>query len=150
MTGWRTGRDPIGAPNWNRFKPFFVTLNLFQGPCLGTRRSMPFERNPCVYILASGRYGTLYIGVTSDLMGRLWQHRNNALPGFTSRYGVYHLVHFEMFGDMEHAIAREKQLKNWHRQWKINLINAENPEWRDLAVGLGFEPMAPRSRRNGS
>jgi len=111
---------------------------------------MPIERNPCVYILASGHYGTLYIGVTSDLMGRLWQHRTNALPGFTSRYGVYRLVHFEMFGDMERAIAREKQLKNWRREWKINLINGGNPEWRDLAVALGFEPMAPRLRRNGS
>ena len=134
----------------NRFRPFFVTLNLFQGPFHNTHRSMPIERNPCVYILASGHYGTLYIGVTSDLMGRLWQHRNNALPGFTSRYGVYRLVHFEMFGDMERAIAREKQLKNWRREWKINLINGVNPEWWDLAVGLGFEPMAPRGRRNGS
>ena len=111
---------------------------------------MPIERNPCVYILASRHYGTLYIGVTSDLIARLWQHRNDALPGFTSRYGVYRLVHFEPFGDMERAIAREKQLKNWHRQWKINLINAENPEWRDLAVGLGLPPIAPRERRNGS
>ena len=133
-----------------RNRPFFVTLNSFQGPFRSTDRSMPIERNPCVYILASGHHGTLYIGVTSDLIARLWQHRNNALPGFTSRYGVCRLVHFEMFGDMEHAIAREKQLKNWRRQWKINLINAENPEWRDLAVGLGFEPMAPRLRRNGS
>ena len=83
-------------------------------------------------------------------MARLAQHRTNALPGFTSKYGVYRLVHFEMFGEIERAIAREKQLKNWHRQWKINLINAENPEWRDLAVGLGFEPVRPRQRRNGS
>ena len=111
---------------------------------------MPIERNPCVYILSSKPYGTLYIGVTSDLMARLWQHRESALPGFTSRYGVYRLVHFEMFGDMERAIAREKRLKNWRRQWKINLINAENPEWRDLAVGLGLPPLAPSGRRNGS
>ena len=129
---------------------FFVTLNLFQGPFLRIHRTMPIERNPCVYILASRHYGTLYIGVTSDLIARLWQHRNNATPGFTSRYGVYRLVHFEMFGDMEHAIAREKQLKNWHRQWKINLINAENPEWRDLAVGMGLPPLTPDKRRNGS
>ena len=110
---------------------------------------MPIERNPCVYILASGHYGTLYIGVTSDLIGRLWQHRNNAIPGFTSRYGVYRLVYFEMYDDMDRAIAREKQLKNWHRQWKINLINGANPDWHDLAVGLGFEPMARRRRQNG-
>jgi len=131
-------------------QPFTVTLNLFQGPSLGTVWSMPIERNPCVYLLANGHYGALYVGVTSDLMKRLWQHRNGVTPGFTSRYGVHRLVHFEMFGDMEHAIAREKQLKNWHRQWKINLINAENPEWRDLAVSLGLPPVAPGKRRNGS
>ena len=111
---------------------------------------MAIERNPCVYILANGHYGALYIGVTSDLVKRLWQHRNGQTPGFTSRYSVYRLVHFEMFGDMERAIVREKQLKNWHRQWKINLINAENPEWRDLAVGMGLEPLAPRVRKDGS
>ena len=91
------------------------------------------DRNPCVYVLASRYYGTLHIGVTSDLMARLWQHRTNAIPGFTSRYGVYRLVYFEMYDDMEHAIAREKQLKNWRRAWKINLINGANPTgmtWR--------------------
>jgi putative endonuclease len=111
---------------------------------------MPIERNPCVYILASRHYGTLYIGVTSDLMKRLWEHREGVLSGFTSRYAVHRLVYFEMFGDMDRAIAREKQLKNWHRRWKVNLINGENPEWRDLAVGLGFEPMASGARRDGS
>ena len=136
--------------NWVQIEPFFVTLNLFQGPFRRIVRTMPFERNPCVYILASQHYGTLYIGVTSDLLGRLVQHREGLLPGFTSRYKVYRLVHFEMFGDMENAIAREKQLKNWHRQWKINLINAETPEWRDLAVGLGLPPLAPRVGRDGS
>ena len=100
------------------------------------------ERNPCVYILASGRYGALYIGVTSNLIQRLVQHREGLLPGFTSRYKVHRLVHFEMFGDVEHAIAREKRLKNWHRQWKINLIESENPHWADLAEGLGFKPLA--------
>ena len=127
-----------------------VTLNLFQGPCLGTFGAMREERHPCVYILASGRYGTLYVGVTSNLLQRLVQHREGLIPGFTSRYKVHRLVHFEMFGDMERAIAREKQLKNWHRQWKINLINGENPEWRDLAVGLGLPPLAPRGGRDGS
>ena len=73
------------------------------------------ERNPCVYILASQHYGALCIGVTSELLGRMWQHRNNATPGHTSRYKIYRLVHFEGFGDMEHAITREKQLKNWDR-----------------------------------
>jgi putative endonuclease len=81
---------------------------------------------------------------------RLVQHRDGLIPGFTTRYKVHRLVHFEMFGEMEPAIVREKQLKNWHRQWKINLINAENPEWRDLAVGLGLPPLAPGKTRNGS
>ena len=99
---------------------------------------MGFDRNPCVYILASGHYGTLYIGVTSDLPARLWQHRNDAFPGFTAKHGVKRLVWFEMHGDMAAAITREKQLKNWRRQWKINLIEASNPHWSDLAVGLGF------------
>ncbi len=107
------------------------------------------ERVPCVYILASAPYGTLYIGVTSDLVGRLWQHRNDTLPGFTSRYQVHGLVHYVLFGEMAPAILREKQLKRWHRQWKINLINAGNPQWVDLAVGLGLPPLAPREPRNG-
>jgi putative endonuclease len=108
------------------------------------------ERNPCVYLLSNGYYGAIYIGVTSNLLQRLVQHREGLLPGFTSRYSVFRLVHFEMLRDMERAIVREKQLKNWRRQWKINLINAENPEWRDLAVGLGLPPVPPRQRRNGS
>jgi putative endonuclease len=124
-------------------------LNLFQHPSRRIIGAMPDERNPCVYILASGHYGTLYVGVTSNLMQRLWQHREGAMDGFTSRYRVHRLVHFEMFGDMERAISREKQLKRWRRDWKINLVNSANPEWRDLAVGLGFEPIAPRVLRDG-
>jgi putative endonuclease len=144
-----TGLSEWGV-KWNRFKPFFVTLNLFQGPFLGTPRRMREERNPCVYLLSNRHYGAIYIGVTSNLLQRLVQHREGLLPGFTRRYKVHRLVHFEMFGDMERAILREKQLKNWHRQWKINLINAENPEWRDLAVRLGLPPLAPGKPRNGS
>lgn len=98
-------------------------------------------KQPCVYVLARQRLGTLYIGVTSDLLARLWQHRSAAVPGFTSHYGVYRLVRYEMFADMPTAIAREKQLKRWHREWKVNLIERDNPDWRDLAVGLGFEPL---------
>ncbi|WP_107716998.1 MULTISPECIES: GIY-YIG nuclease family protein [Novosphingobium] len=98
------------------------------------------ERQPCVYILASGVRGTLYIGVTSALMQRLWQHREGITGGFTARYGVYRLVHFEIFADMEQAIVREKQLKNWRRDWKLNLVHAANPDWRDLAIDLGFPP----------
>ena len=102
-------------------------------------------KQPCVYILASGPYGTLYIGVTSDLIARLWQHRTDAVDGFTSRYAVHFLVRFEQFDDMASAIAREKQLKRWHRQWKINLIESENPDWHDLAPGVGLPPLpSPR------
>jgi putative endonuclease len=136
--------------NYRQIKPFFVTLNFFQGPFLGTPRSMREERQPCVYILANRHYGAIYIGVTSNLLQRLVQHREGMFPGLTTRYKVHRLVHFEMFGEMEPAILREKQLKRWHRQWKINLINAENPEWRDLAVGLGLPPLAPGKRRNRS
>ncbi|KWV95125.1 GIY-YIG nuclease family protein [Erythrobacter sp. AP23] len=111
---------------------------------------MSFERNPCVYILASQPRGTLYIGVTSDLEKRLWQHREGITGGFTARYKVHRLVRFEMFGDMEGAILREKQLKRWHRQWKINLIEQDNPHWDDLAVGLGFDRLASHRRTDGS
>jgi putative endonuclease len=99
------------------------------------------ERNPAVYILASGFHGTLYIGVTSDLIGRIWQHRTGALGGFTHRYGIRRLVWFEMHGDMDQAIAREKQLKNWKREWKIALIEEANSTWRDLAEDFRFEPL---------
>ncbi len=98
------------------------------------------ERQPCVYILASGKHGTLYIGVTSDLAGRMHQHREGLIKGFTSRYGVARLVHFEMFDDMTNAIVREKQLKKWNRDWKLTLIESANPGWVDLAEGLGLRP----------
>ena len=100
------------------------------------------QREPCVYILASRRHGTLYIGVTSDLPGRLHQHRAKVVRGFTSRYAVFRLVHFEMADTMDAAIAREKQLKAWKRDWKIALVERDNPMWDDLALGLGFEAMA--------
>ena len=91
-----------------------------------------------VYILASAKHGTLYIGVTSDLTKRLHEHREGLIKGFTSRYGVTHLVHFESFEDMTSAITREKQLKKWRPDWKLNLIEATNPGWIDLADGLGL------------
>jgi len=103
------------------------------------------DRQPCVYILASDRNGTLYVGVTSDLPGRLYQHRAKLLPGFTARYGVAKLVRYELFGDMEAAIRREKQLKNWRRDWKLNLIEQDNRDWHDLANQLGFDPVCPTS-----
>ena len=88
--------------------------------------------------------------MTSNLPARLWQHRNGATPGFTSQYKVHRLVRFELFGDMERAILREKQLKRWHRQWEINLIESDNPDWHDLAVGLGLPLIAPGKPQNGS
>ena len=90
------------------------------------------RKQPAVYILASRRNGTLYIGVTSNLPQRVWEHKNNVRPGFTSRYGVHHLVYYELHDDMTTAITREKQLKKWNRAWKLRLIEQENPEWRDL------------------
>jgi putative endonuclease len=99
-------------------------------------------KEPCVYILASQPYGTLHIGVTSDLIARLWQHRSGQGKGFTSKYGVYRLVRLEPFGTIYDAISREKQLKRWHRQWKINLIESENSHWIDLAPSLGL-PLLP-------
>jgi putative endonuclease len=90
------------------------------------------NKQPAVYILASKRNGTLYIGVTSDLVKRVWEHRNNMVEGFTKRYGVHQLVWYEMHEGMESAIGREKQLKEWKRKWKLELIESTNPSWQDL------------------
>lgn len=89
-------------------------------------------KNPAVYILASKRNGTLYIGVTSDLVKRIWQHKNKVVSGFTEDYQVHILVYFEQFDDMYAALAREKQLKTWGGAWKISLIEKTNPSWKDL------------------
>ena len=99
------------------------------------------ERVPIVYILASGYLGTLYVGVTSNLVGRIMQHRQGRFGGFTTEYGCKRLVYWEVAETMEAAIHREKQLKRWRRDWKIDLIEQRNPEWNDLAVGLGLEPL---------
>ena len=85
-----------------------------------------------VYILASDRNGTLYVGVTSDLVKRVWQHKNKVADGFTKKYGVNKLVYYEETTDVNSAIAREKQLKNWQRKWKLELIEKFNPQWEDL------------------
>ena len=90
------------------------------------------ERIPCVYILASKPNGTLYIGVTSNLVKRIWEHKNNLVEGFSKQYHVHALVWYEVHHDMYSAITREKQLKKWNRQWKIRLIREMNPEWTDL------------------
>ena len=90
-------------------------------------------KQPAVYILASQRNGTLYIGVTSDLVERVWQHKNDVVEGFTKKYGVHSLVYFELHSEMYEAIQREKRLKKWNREWKIRLIEEANPEWVDLS-----------------
>jgi len=89
-------------------------------------------RRPCVYILASQRNGTLYVGVTSDLARRIWQHKQDEAEGFTRRYRVHTLVWYEPQPSMEAAIAREKQIKEWRRAWKLRLVEESNPQWRDL------------------
>lgn len=96
------------------------------------------DRQPCVYILASKRNGTLYIGVTSDIIQRVHQHRIGTVLGFTQDYNVKRLMWFEQHGTMDEAMLREKRLKTWNRAWKITLIEELNPHWDDLAIGLGF------------
>ena len=88
-------------------------------------------KDPCVYILASGMRGTLYVGVTSDQVKRVWQHRNNVVPGFTKKYRIHELVWFEQHPAMESAIRREKCLKECRRLWKIRLVEESNPTWAD-------------------
>ena len=89
-----------------------------------------------IYILASKRNGVLYIGVTNDLVGRVSEHKNNSINGFTKNRGIHTLVYYEEFADIRKAIAREKQLKKWRRQWKIRLIEESNFEWKDLYLNL--------------
>ena len=90
------------------------------------------DKQPCVYILASKQNGTLYTGVTSSLLKRIWEHKNNLVEGFTKKYNVHNLVWYEVHESMESAIQREKTIKNWKRAWKIKEIEKTNPQWRDL------------------
>ena len=90
------------------------------------------ERQPCVYILASKMRGTLYVGVTSNLVKRIWEHKQDLVPGFTKKYRIHDLVWFEQHDTMESAIGREKAIKEWKRAWKLELIEEENPQWQDL------------------
>jgi len=89
-----------------------------------------------VYILANKRYGTLYTGVTGDITGRIYEHKNHLLPGFTSRYGVDMLVWYEAHANVHAAIEREKKIKRWNRDWKIQLIEKMNPDWEDLYLRI--------------
>ncbi len=90
------------------------------------------EKLSYVYILASKKNGTLYVGVTSDIVKRIWEHRNHVVPGFTKQYNVTKLVYYEEHGDIYEAITREKRIKKWFREWKIELIESLNPSWDDL------------------
>jgi putative endonuclease len=90
------------------------------------------SKQPCVYIMASARRGTLYNGVTSDLIKRIYEHKNKITDGFTAKYNINNLVYFEQHENMEAAILREKKIKKWSRQFKYNLIEEKNPDWEDL------------------
>ena len=90
------------------------------------------NRQPAVYVLASKRNGTLYLGVTSDLVKRIWEHKSDLVEGFTKRYGIHQLVWYELHDSMQSAIEREKRLKEWKRGWKVRLIERTNPNWEDL------------------
>ena len=90
------------------------------------------DKQPAVYILATKFHGTMYVGVTSQLIQRTWQHKEHFVDGFTKRYGITRLVWFEMHQTMEDAITREKQIKKWKREWKVRLIEEQNPRWDDL------------------
>jgi putative endonuclease len=112
----RVGGDPI----------------LAVGEARKSRVSHSMDRQFYVYILASAMYGTLYVGVTNDLVRRVWEHREDVVEGFTREYGVHRLVWYEVHGDAYQAITREKQIKKWNRDWKVNLIQRMNPGWDDL------------------
>lgn len=94
------------------------------------------EKQPAVYILTNNQNTTLYIGVTSNLKARVWQHKSGLVKGFTQKYQTHKLVHYELFSEMLTAIEKEKQLKNWRRQWKINLVTRHNVNWEDLYGSL--------------
>ncbi|MDB5710601.1 MAG: endonuclease [Sphingomonas bacterium] len=123
-------------------RPIFPVMpDLFRHPQCGSFGRMR-EREPCVYLLASGFNGALYVGVTSNLIGRIIQHRDGNFDGFTKRYDIKYLMWFDMIDTMEAAFASEKRMKKWPRDWKKNLIERDNPHWRDLAVDLGLPPLA--------
>ncbi|MEM6476542.1 MAG: GIY-YIG nuclease family protein [Pseudomonadota bacterium] len=102
---------------------------------------MKNDFSPTVYLMASAKHGTLYLGVTSDLIQRVAQHRAGTFGGFTAKYGIKRLVWFEQHSTMELAIHREKRIKKWRRAWKVELIEESNRGWRDLAEDCGFEPL---------
>jgi putative endonuclease len=109
------------------------------------------DKHPCVYLLASDRNGTLYIGATSNLVQRIWQHRTHIVEGFTSRHGATRLVWYEAHATMGSAIQHEKRIKKWNRAWKMRLIDEVNPSWRDLWPDItGEVPKSMDSRLRGN
>jgi putative endonuclease len=90
------------------------------------------DKNYYLYIITSKKNGTLYIGITGDLVKRIYEHKQNAVDGFTKKYNVHQLVYYEVYRDIEEAILREKQMKKWNRKWKVRIIEEKNPEWKDL------------------
>ena len=105
------------------------------------------DRQYYVYILASGTYGTLYVGVTGDLIGRIWQHREDLVDGFTKKNAVHRLVWYEVHDSPDEAITREKRIKKWNRDWKVNLIQGMNPGWEDLFDSLASNEIGPPPAR---
>jgi len=116
--------------------------DLFRHPPFGNLGGMR-ERTPCVYIFSNGFNGALYTGVTSNLVGRMMQHRDGTFDGFTKRHNSKLLMWYEVADTMEVVIASEKRIQKWRREWKLNLIERENPNWDDLAPALGLEPLPP-------
>jgi len=124
------------------------TVRLRHGPAFFFTSEM--DKQPCVYLLARASHSTLYTGVTSNLLGRIHQHREALADGFTKRYGIKRLVWFEAHESMEQAILREKRIKRWPRAWKYDLIHGSNPTWRDLAEDFGFPPLSQVKADPGS
>ena len=108
------------------------------------------DPQPCVYLLARASHSTFYTGVTTNLIGRIQQHRDQVVRGFTQRYGIKRLVWFEVHETVDSAIQREKRIKRWPRAWKYDLIHKDNPTWRDLAEDFGFEPLIKKKVDPGS
>jgi putative endonuclease len=118
-------------------RAYFLVIRHSGEPRIGSGAGAGIQRDtvnkqPAIYILANKRNGTLYVGVTSDLVQRIWEHKNNMVEGFTKHYNVHQLVWYELQESMESAIMREKRLKDWKRAWKLELIESKNPDWLDL------------------
>jgi len=117
-----------------------ITLQQFKpaaiAPTFPNLENCRMRKQPCIYIMTNRFRGTLYVGVTSNLSERVWEHRNQVVKGFTDKYVLTRLVYYELYEDMKEAICREKAIKKWYRAWKIELIESVNPEWDDLYLGV--------------